>query len=258
MKPLLRVVKLGGQPIDDPRLLTGILDAFASIKGPKLLVHGGGNLATSWSKKLGYSPQMINGRRVTSAEELEVVTMVFAGLINKNMVARLQALGCMAIGLSGADGNLMLAQKRNPRPVDYGWVGDVVQVNGALLHTLIQQGMAPVCCALSHDGKGNMLNTNADTVAQELAAALSEYYEVELVFCFEKKGVLLDVNDESSVIRHINLLSHQQLLSEGTIHSGMIPKLENAFQALKKGVARVILGDTDAIAGTNGTTVSEY
>ena len=257
MKPILRVVKLGGQPIDDPQLLTAILKTFAAIKGPKLLVHGGGKKATAWSKKLGYSSKMIEGRRVTSAEELEVVTMVFAGLINKDIVAKLQSMRCEAIGLSGADANLMLARKRNPKPVDYGWVGDVEQVNGAFLHMLIQQGMAPVCCALSHDGQGNMLNTNADTVAQELAVALSEFYEVELVFCFEKKGVLMDVDDESSVISHINPQSYQQLLAEGTIHSGMIPKLENAFKALGKGVSRVILGDTDAIAGTNGTTISE-
>ncbi len=196
----LRVVKIGGNVIDDAVALQGLLCRYAAISGPKVLVHGGGKLATELSGRLGITPKMVDGRRITSEQDLEVVTMVYAGLINKRITAQLQALGCNALGLSGVDGNVILAQRRPVKEVDFGLVGDVESVNGPFLSSLLEKGIAPVLCAITHDGAAQLLNTNADTIASEVAVALSPWFEVELIYCFEKKGVLRDVANEDSVI----------------------------------------------------------
>ncbi len=239
----LRVVKIGGNVIDSPEDLRALLQRFASMEGPKVLVHGGGKLATELSGRLGIAPKMMDGRRITSEQDLEVVTMVYAGLINKRITAQLQALGCNAIGLSGADGNVILAQKRPVKEVDFGLVGDVVQVSGPFLSGLVEQGISPVLCAITHDGTGQLLNTNADTIASGVAVALSRFYELELIYCFEKKGVLRDVADEDSVIPMLHPALYAERKAAGAIHSGMLPKLDNCFLALERGVGRVLITD---------------
>jgi acetylglutamate kinase len=241
-KKLLSIVKIGGNIIDDPTELSQFLTDFSKIEGNKILVHGGGKSATKMAKNIGLNPVMIDGRRITDQPMLDVVVMIYAGEINKNIVAQLQANDTNAMGLSGADGNLIQSTKRNHPTIDYGFVGDVQKVNTPLLQTLINTGIVPVFCAITHDKKGQLLNTNADTIASELAIAASEVFEVTLSYCFEKTGVLTDVDDENSVIEQINSELYAKLKEDGTIHSGMIPKLDNCFNSLSKGVQKIKIG----------------
>lgn len=247
MKTKLRVIKIGGNVIDDAVKLDAFLGDFAQLEGLKILVHGGGKLATQLSKELGIDPQMVEGRRITSGKDLEIVIMVYAGLINKTITGKLQAHGCNAMGLSGADANTILAEKRPTRPIDFGWVGDVKAVNETAIHTFLQQQITPVFCSLTHDGKGHLLNTNADTIAAELAIGMSRLYETELIYCFEKKGVLANVADENSVITHIDSAKYHELKQQKVIDEGMLPKMKNCFHALKNKVSKVIIGNTDVI-----------
>ena len=253
------VIKIGGHVIDDEKKLSVFLHGLAAVKGKKILVHGGGKLATDMAQQLGLPQQMVDGRRITDAETLKVVTMVYAGLVNKNVVAKLQAQGAVAIGLCGADGDLVRAHKRVHPSIDYGFVGDIDAVNTGLLEVLLHQGLLPVIAPVSHDGEGGLLNTNADTVAQEIAVALSASHQVTLIYGFEKKGVLKDVNDGTSVIPSIKAASYALLKEQQVIHTGMIPKLDNAFSALRKGVGKVVIGMAEEleglISGSSGTTI---
>lgn len=255
----LVVIKIGGNIIDDEAKLSSFLKDFAAIEGKKILVHGGGKLATKLAAQLGVEQQMIDGRRITDAETLKIVTMVYAGAINKNIVAQLQANKCNAIGLSGADGNVIKAHKRVHPTIDYGFVGDVDEVNTVLLKSLLEQNIAVVLAPITQDGNGQLLNTNADTIAQETAKALSSIYKVDLVYSFEKSGVLLDANDDSTVIKTINPASYKELKEKQLIFAGMIPKLDNAFTALNSGVTRVIIGKAEQLHhilnGNAGTTI---
>jgi acetylglutamate kinase len=255
----LYVVKIGGNIIDDEKKLASFLESFAAIDDNKILIHGGGKLATRLAEQMNIPQQMVDGRRITDAETLKVVTMVYAGYINKNIVVQLQARGCNAMGITGADGNAMLAHKRKHATLDYGYVGDVDAVNAPLLKTLLDQGITVVMAPITHDGKGQLLNTNADTIAQELANSLSHSFDVQLVYSFEKSGVLLDANDDKTVIPSINPSYYEQLKSEQKIFAGMIPKLDNAFAALKQGVRKVIIGKAEElqqlIAGQSGTSI---
>ena len=246
-KPKITVVKIGGNVIDDASALTEVLTAFSKLEGAKILVHGGGKEASKLAEKLGLPPQMVDGRRITDASMLDVVVMTYAGLLNKKIVAQLNAFGTTAIGFSGADGNLILSEKRKKGTVDYGFAGDIVSVNHQLLVTLLNNNITPVCCAITHDGNGQLLNTNADTIASELASALAVYYDVELCYCFEKKGVLMDSEDDNSEIEILTEETYYDLLKTSAIHSGMIPKLDNCFTALKKGVKTVIIGHHSVI-----------
>ncbi|MET0759430.1 MAG: acetylglutamate kinase [Flavobacterium sp.] len=246
-KTSLTIIKIGGNVIDDPIALTNVLNDFSKIEGPKILVHGGGKEASRIAEKLGLVPEMVDGRRITDSAMLDVVVMTYAGLLNKKITAQLIALQNLAIGLSGVDGNLILSKKRDNIVTDFGFVGDVISVNGDLLFKLIEQNMVPVFCAITHDGKGQLLNTNADTIASELAISLSKYYNVKLIYCFEKQGVLENHEDENSVILNINPSDYKYLLEKGAIHSGMIPKLDNCFYALSKGVQNVIIGHHSVI-----------
>lgn len=258
-KESLYIVKIGGNIIDDDTKLLSFLKSFAAIDDNKILVHGGGKLATQLAVKLGIEQTMIDGRRITDAETLKVVTMVYAGFINKNIVATLQANGCNAIGLTGADGNVMLAHKRNHPTIDYGFAGDVDAINSDLLSELLKKNISIVFAPITHDKKGLLLNTNADTIAQELAKGLSGDYAVTLIYSFEKSGVLLDANDDSTVIKEINPVSYIHLKTEQKIFAGMIPKLDNAFTALNSGVNKVIIGKAENLAelisGSSGTTI---
>jgi len=258
----LFVIKIGGNVIDREAALEAFLADFSKVDGACILVHGGGAVATRLGEKLGLTPHYHNGRRITDRETLEVVTMVYGGLVNKQIVARLQSLGVNAIGLTGADGNLLPATRRSPVPVDFGFVGDVKTetVNVELLNSLISQRMVPVLAPLTHD-KGTMLNTNADTIAASVAIALSGRFDVRLVYCFEKRGVLSDVNNPASVIQNINSERYRQLLSDGVLHDGILPKLENAFDAISRGVKEVLIGDaadllTNTGAETTGTLIT--
>lgn len=254
----LYIIKIGGNIIDDEAKLASFLQVFAAIDAKKILVHGGGKLATRMAEAMGVQQQMIDGRRITDAETLKIVTMVYAGYINKNIVAILQSLGCNAIGLSGADGNVIRAHQRKGA-VDYGFVGDVDTVNATLLNQLLEQHDTVVLAPITHDGKGQLLNTNADTIAQETATAMSELFHTELIYSFEKSGVLLDVNDDASRISQLTPASYQQLKAEGKIFAGMIPKLDNTFVALQRGVKKVVIGKAEElqqlIAGNNGTSI---
>ena len=255
----LYVIKIGGNIIDDEHQLHSFLETFASLKGKKILIHGGGKLATKLAVKMGVQQQMVDGRRITDAETLKIVTMVYAGYINKNIVAQLQSMGCNAFGLSGADGNLVQAHKRKHATIDYGFVGDIDSINTSLISNLLAQDMAIVAAPITHDLKGNLLNTNADTIAQEIAKALSQEYTVELIYSFEKNGVLLDVNDEHSVIPKIDPSTYAALKSKELIFVGMIPKLDNAFAALQSGVNKVIIGRAEdllsLVNGEKGTMI---
>jgi acetylglutamate kinase len=266
----LYVIKIGGNIIDDEIKLSSFLKSFTQVEGKKILVHGGGKLATRIAEAMGVQQQMIDGRRITDAETLKIVTMVYAGYINKNIVAQLQSFNCNAIGLSGADGNTILAHKRagskaSPSggglegAVDFGFVGDVDKVNIELADVLLQRNDAIVIAPITHDGKGQLLNTNADTIAQEVAKAMSALYEVDLIYSFEKSGVLLDMNDETSVIEKINASFYEKLKVEGKIFAGMIPKIDNTFVALKGGVNKVIIGKAEEleqlINRTKGTSI---
>ena len=232
----LTLVKIGGNLIDDENQLSASLEAFAKIEGAKLLVHGGGKLASDLAKQLGIDSPMIDGRRITNAETLKVVSMVYAGLINKTIVAGLQALNQKAIGLCGADDNLILSEKRQHESIDYGYVGDVVEVNTEALSTYIEQDKVLVLSAITHDGKGQLLNTNADTVATELAIALRKKYHVKLIYSFEKAGVLINPDDDMSFLKSLDVNLYQEMKANGTINNGMLPKTENAFRAFNKGV----------------------
>jgi len=240
----LRIIKIGGGIIDDELSLHQFLQLFAQIDGLKILVHGGGKGASEMLRSLGIAPQLINGRRITDAATLDVVTMFYAGKTNKAIVAGLQQNRVNALGISGADGNVIRAVKRPVREVDYGFVGDIrpASIDGVLLRALLELGLTPVICAITHDGRGQLLNTNADTIASTVAVALSSQFTVELHYCFEKNGVLLDVNDDDSVIARINLTSYVELKEAGIITEGMIPKLDNSFDALSQGVNKVIIG----------------
>ena len=242
MKQKLSIIKIGGNVIENKEELSKFLEVFANLEGEKILVHGGGKLATQLAKKLGIEAKLIGGRRITDAENLEVITMTYAGLTNKNIVVQLQANNCNAIGLSGADGNAILAHKRLVTEIDYGFAGDVDIVNSDMISKLLKADLTPVFCAMTHDGKGQLLNTNADTIAAELAIGMSERYETTLYYCFEKKGVLMDVENEDSVVQHLNLMKYQELLKDGIIADGMLPKLENCFYALSKHVTKVCIG----------------
>jgi acetylglutamate kinase len=241
-KEPITLIKIGGNIIDNPTELSQFLSDFSKIEGYKILVHGGGKSATKMAESIGLVPQMIDGRRITDAAMLDVVVMIYAGQINKNIVAQLQANNTNATGFSGADGNLIQSDKRNHPTINYGFVGDVKKVNTNLLETLLSNGIIPVFCAITHDGKGQLLNTNADTIASELAIALSEVFDVTLNYCFEKPGVLYDAEDDSSVIENINQELYSKLKAEKAIHSGMIPKLDNCFNSLSKGVQKIKIG----------------
>lgn len=251
MKQILSIVKIGGNVIENTTELTKFLQYFSELNGPKILVHGGGKLATELGNKLGIKAQMVNGRRITDAQSLEITTMVYGGLANKNIVAQLQAHGCNAIGLSGADANTIKAHKRPVGEVDFGFVGDVESVNAKNIESLLQGGFTPVFCAITHDGKGQLFNTNADTIASEIAIGMSEIYRTILYYCFEKKGVLLDISDEDSVIKNIDSNSYQDLLQKKIIADGMLPKLENCFHALQKKVNKVCIGDISMLRPTS-------
>jgi len=256
----LSVIKIGGNIIDDEQKLAAFLDVFAAIKGKKILVHGGGKLATKLAEGLGIRQQLIDGRRVTDAETLRIVTMVYAGTINKNIVAQLQARGCESMGFTGADGNAILAHKRSHPTIDYGFVGDVDAINTNLLSHLLLLGMTLVFAPITHDGKGQLLNTNADTIAQEIARGLSSSFTTTLVYSFEKSGVLLNADDDRSVIARIDPGYYQELKQQQVIFAGMIPKLDNAFAALDAGVERVIIGRAEELPalleGKTGTTIA--
>ncbi|WP_426091984.1 acetylglutamate kinase [Flavobacterium sp. DSR3-2] len=241
-KKPVTLIKIGGNIIDNPTELKQFLSDFSKIEGYKVLVHGGGKSATKMAESIGLVPQMIDGRRITDAAMLDVVVMIYAGQINKNIVAQLQANSTNAMGFSGADGNLIQSDKRNHPTINYGFVGDVKKVNTELLETLLSTGIVPVFCAITHNGKGQLLNTNADTIASELAIALSEVFDVTLNYCFEKPGVLYDAEDDSSVIENINQELYSKLKAEKAIHSGMIPKLDNCFNSLSKGVQKIKIG----------------
>lgn len=247
MKDRLTIVKVGGKIVEEPDTLAALLRDFASIEGFKLLVHGGGRSATKVAASLGVETQMIDGRRVTDAEMLRVVTMVYGGLVNKNIVAGLQGLGIDALGMTGADMNIIRSDRRPVKTVDYGFVGDVKEVNGEAIASLVRSGVVPVIAPLTHDGKGSLLNTNADTMAGETAKGLAEYFDVHLVFCFEKNGVLRDENDDDSVISEIDSASYAQLKEQGIVSGGMIPKLDNAFDAIESGVSEVIITKASSI-----------
>lgn len=254
----LTIIKTGGNVVDNVALLDEVLDIFACLPGHKLLVHGGGKLATQMAERLGLKAQMVDGRRITDAAMLQIVTMVYGGDINKRMVAMLQAKGCNALGLTGADGNLIPAGRRHEAGCDWGFVGDFdwENINTGLLKGLLTAGMAPVVAPLTHDMEGSMLNTNADTIAAGLACALAEHFTTTLVYCFERKGVLRDVEDADSVISTIRLKDYEGLKAEGVIADGMLPKLDNAFAALQSGVQQVhICLATDINDAENGTTL---
>lgn len=256
MKEKITVVKVGGAVVEDELQLSSLLRDFIAIKGRKVLVHGGGRRATKVAAALGIESKMVNGRRITDADMLEVVTMVYGGLVNKNIVARLQAQGINALGLTGADMNVIRSHKRPVKDgVDFGFVGDVDEADGEMLQTLIEEGVTPVMAPLTHDGKGNLLNTNADTIAAETAKALADYYDVTLIYSFEKKGVLRNPDDDDSVIPVITREDFQRYVTDGTVAGGMIPKLENAFDAIDAGVSRVIITLATAIDGKSGTTI---
>lgn len=238
MQPL-RVIKVGGNILDDPEALDALLDDVAAMTGPKILVHGGGKTANTWAKRMGIQSTMINGRRVTDADGLELVTMVYGGLINNNIVAGLQARHCNALGLSGADAGCILAERRPPEAVDYGFVGDIRRVDVAFFRQCLDATITPVVAPLSHDGKGGLLNTNADTIAAELAIALCRSRSVQLLLCFEQAGVLADPQDTNSLLKELDEQGYLQLLRAGSIGGGMLPKLFNAFAALRQGVQSV-------------------
>jgi acetylglutamate kinase len=247
MAEKIYIVKIGGHIVDDEAKLSSFLMQFAGIREKKILVHGGGKLATKLASQLGVPQQLIEGRRITDGETLKIVTMVYAGYINKNLVAQLQSIGCDAIGLCGADGNIMLAHKRIHSSIDYGYAGDMDRVNMDRLKQLIELSFIPVIAPITHNGKGQLLNTNADSIAQETAKALSACYDVTLVYSFEKKGVLADIQDENSVIATLLPSYYEQLKTEEKIFAGMIPKLDNAFAALEGGVKQVIIGQAEQL-----------
>lgn len=258
MKEKLTIVKVGGAVVEDEQQLTRLLRDFSAIEGRKVLVHGGGRKATKMAERLGIETKMVEGRRITDADMLEVVTMVYGGLVNKNLVARLQANGVNALGLTGADANIIRSHKRPLKNgVDYGFVGDVDQADGNMLSRLIEAGITPVMAPLTHDGEGHILNTNADTIASETAKALAAHYDVTLIFSFEKKGVLSNPDDDDSVIATINHVDFERYKADGIISGGMLPKIENALHAVDAGVSKVIITLATAIDGLHGTIIKK-
>lgn len=252
----ITIVKVGGAVVEDEAQLVQLLGDFTAIEGPKILVHGGGRRATKMAERLGIETKMIDGRRITDAEMVEVVTMVYGGLVNKNLVARLQANGVNALGLTGADANVIQAHRRPVKNgIDYGFVGDVDRADGQMLRNLLEAGITPVMAPLTHDLQGNILNTNADTIASETAKALAPYYNVTLIFSFEKKGVLSNPDDDESVIPTITRADFERLKADGTVAGGMLPKLENAFNAIAAGVKAVNITLATAIDGQHGTMI---
>jgi len=250
----LTIIKVGGKVVETPDSLTALLAQFSTIGGSKILVHGGGRTATQLATRLGIESRMVNGRRITDKETLDVVTMVYAGLVNKTIVAQLQALDINALGLTGADLNYMRSEKRPVGDVDYGFVGDVKAVQPGIIASLLQQGVVPVLAPLTHDKQGLLLNTNADTIAGETAKAMAHFFKVTLVYCFEKKGVLLDETDDDSVLPTLNRAQFKDYVAKGVIQGGMIPKLENAFEAIDAGVSSVVITKADALIGA-GTVI---
>ena len=257
MKEKITIVKVGGAVVEDEAQLAQLLKDFCAIEGKKVLVHGGGRRATQVAAKLGIESKMVNGRRITDADLLSVVTMVYGGLVNKNLVARLQAHGENALGLTGADMDVIRSHRRPLKDgVDFGYVGDVDRADGVMLSRLIEAGIVPVMAPLTHDGQGHILNTNADTIASETAKALAPYYDVTLIFCFEKKGVLRNPDDDDSVIPAITRTDFIKYKEDGIISGGMLPKIENALNAIDAGVSRVIITLATALDGNSGTIIS--
>ena len=249
----LTIIKVGGKVVEDSDSLNALLDQFIKFSGNKILVHGGGRTATEIAAKLGIETEMVDGRRITGKSMLDVVTMVYGGLVNKKIVAGLQARGCNAIGLTGADLNLISARKRPVQEIDYGFVGDVTDVNSRELRILIEENVVPVVAPITHDGQGQLLNTNADTIAAELASELADFFSVYLFYCFEKKGVLLNPDDESTIIPELDTALFQQHQQEGIINAGMIPKLDNGFRAKRNGVKEVLITNPENMANGRGT-----
>lgn len=257
MKQKLTIVKVGGAVVEDETQLTQLLKDFSAISGRKVLIHGGGRRATKVAASLGIESKMVGGRRITDADMLSVVTMVYGGLVNKNLVARLQANGVNALGLTGADIDVIRSHKRPLKDgIDFGFVGDVDKADGQMLSRLIEAGITPVMAPLTHDGQGNILNTNADTIASETAKALAPFYDITLIYSFEKKGVLSNPDDDNSVIPTITRADFERYKADGTISGGMLPKIENALSAIDKGVNRVIITLATAIDGNSGTIIS--
>ena len=257
-KEKLTIIKIGGNIVDNAEALESFLSDFQQVEGRKLLIHGGGVMASKMAKELGIETKMINGRRVTDAETLKLVTMVYAGWINKSITASLQKIGCNAIGLSGADANAIPAKKRSPEPIDFGYVGDPVpsKINAKFISQLIENEIIPVFCAITHDENGSLLNTNADTIAYSLATALSSIYETKLYYCFEKEGVLQDVNNPESLIPSMNRVECEAYKNAGVIADGMIPKLDNSFNAIEQGVSEVRIMHAKNLLNGKGTILS--
>lgn len=256
MKESLIIVKVGGAIVEQADTLHRLLNDFSAIPGRKMLVHGGGRSATALADRLGIESRMVDGRRITDAETLKLVTMVYGGLVNKNIVAGLQSMGINAIGLTGADANVISAVKRPVKEIDYGFVGDVTSVNASFLASVLEWNIVPVMAPLTHDGNGTMLNTNADTIAAEVAKAMSDRFKVTLIYCFEKPGVLLNPEDDSSVIPYISYYDFPRLVDDGTISGGMIPKVQNAFNALNAGVSSVLITSASSLGTLEGTTIA--
>lgn len=254
----ITVIKIGGNVIDNPEALDRFVGDLAAMKGAKILIHGGGKLATRMAQRLEIPVQMVEGRRITDKATLDIVTMVYAGLVNKQIVAALQARGCNALGLSGADGNIVRAHRRAAAPIDYGFVGDIDAVDSALLTTLLEAGITPVFSAIMHDGKGSLLNCNADSVATAVALGAAAIAPTDLVFCFEKRGVLHNAEDEDSVIARITAENYTSLKAEGAVTGGMIPKIENALKAVEQGVRSVRIKHADDLLGDAGTTIEAH
>mgnify|MGYP000951169940 FL=1 len=255
----LKIIKIGGNIIDDDKALMIFLAEFSKLEGPKVLVHGGGKLASKLANQMGIEVKITNGRRITDADTLDVATMVYAGKINKSIVAQLQANNCNSVGFSGADGNTIESVKRPVKDVDFGFVGDVVKVNTEVLKLLINNNVTPVFCALTHDTKGQLLNTNADTIASELAIGFAKDFEVELYYCFQKNGVLLDVEDDDSVVENISTKTYQDLINLGIVSEGMLPKLNNCFHAIENKVSKVCIGKPEMLFKSNSkfTTIQK-
>ena len=247
----LKIIKIGGNIIDNEVALNAFLKDFSKIESPKILIHGGGKLATKLSNQMGVEVKMVEGRRITDQDTLDIITMVYAGKINKDIIAKLQANSCNAIGFSGADGNAIVSIKRPVKTIDYGFVGDVVKVHTEILEVLLKNNLTPVFCAITHDEKGQLLNTNADTIASELAIGFANLYQTELYYCFEKNGVLKDVNDDHSVIKHIDSSNYQGLIDDHIIADGMLPKLNNCFHAINKNVQKVCIGKPEMLFNKN-------
>jgi acetylglutamate kinase len=258
----LYVIKIGGNVIDDEGQLGSFLKEFANIQAKKILVHGGGKIATAIGGKLNIQSNYIDGRRITDDKTIDLVTMVYGGLVNKKIVAKLQSLNCNAIGVTGADANLLPAKKRPVREIDYGWVGDVNanEINSKTWQLFLENDLAPVVAPLTHDGEGHILNTNADTIASVIGVNLSTRYDITLIYCFEKNGVLLNVNDESSVVKDLNINGYQKLKDSKSLFAGILPKIDNAFDAINKGVKEVLIGNSGHLAslinGESGTKIS--